>query len=96
MLACRKCGVENREGAQFCSSCGFGLAEIGQQALPDNENPFGLPDFDGQYPMHYTPTRVIPRRIREKMTEGILKSLIGPFLIAVALIGAVICYLSSN
>ena len=86
MATCWKCGVDNRDEAKFCSSCGTEMSdEIRVNIAPDNDNPFGLPDFGGRYPIIYTPTKVIPRRIHEKLTQGILARLLGPLLIAVVL-----------
>lgn len=95
MAVCDECGVENRDGAQFCSSCG---AKIVQPEFlpPDKDNPFGLPDFGGNPPLSFTPTKVIPRRVREKLTEGILRALLLPFLLALLVIYAVIHYFLSN
>jgi hypothetical protein len=95
MAVCDECDAENRDEAQFCSSCGSKLTK--PEILPsDKNNPFGLPDFGGNYPFFYTPTKVIPKRIREKLAVQFSKRLLLPFLIGVVLIFALIRYLSSN
>jgi hypothetical protein len=95
MAVCDECGVENRDGAQFCSSCG---AKIVQPEFlpPDKDNPFGLPNFGGNYPIFYAPTKIIPRRVRERLATGILKALLLPFLAAVVLIYILIHQLLAN
>jgi hypothetical protein len=95
MVVCDECDAENRDDAQFCASCGAKL--VRPEPFPaDKDNPFGLPDFGGNPPLSFTPTKVIPRRVREKLTESILRGLLLPLFIAVVLLCLLIHALLSN
>lgn len=41
MTRCPNCGAEVREGAKFCTSCGFRLTEA--EAAPPSRSPFAIP-----------------------------------------------------
>jgi hypothetical protein len=101
MVVCQACMTENREDANFCSSCGLLLA--GAEPDPrEQSNPFGLPmganpkRGDPRYPLIYPRPESVDEPAIEEFWAGILKRLWVPFAIAVALMAAMIFYIASR
>jgi hypothetical protein len=43
MVACTKCGAENKEDAKFCSGCGAAFWQVERRQKPPSDDCFGLP-----------------------------------------------------
>jgi hypothetical protein len=92
---CKKCGNENRDGAQRCHSCGSLLVEA-EPRPADQSNPFGLPIHRGKQPLIYPRAEPMDEAALETFWAGILKRLVVPLAIACALVAAVTFYILSR